>query len=139
MNINYTTNAIYKITMEKTNIKKLFESIDSFDTEGLLSYLDENAIFRFGNMPAITGKSQIGPFLDGFFKSIKAIRHDQIEIWEVDNVRIMNGRVTYTRHDGSELSVPFSNTFKMRGDKIKDYLIFADTSELYKEAPILQN
>ncbi len=125
--------------MKKTNIKKLFESIDSFDTGAIISYLDENAVFRFGNMPAIAGKSQIGPFLDGFFQSIKAIKHDQIEIWDLNEVKFMNGRVTYTRHDGSELSVPFSNTFKMQGDKIKEYLIFADTSELYKEATIMQN
>ena len=42
------------------------------------------------------------------------------------------GNVTYTRLDGSTLSVDFSNTFRLNGNKIKDYLIFIDNSDLYK-------
>lgn len=118
--------------MKNNDLMRLFEAIDSFDTDTFVSYLDEDAVLRFGNMPAVTGKENIYQFIDGFFKSIKAIKHDQIEIWEVDNVSIMNGRVTYTRHDGSQLIVPFANIFKMRGDKVKDYLVFVDTSALYK-------
>jgi len=118
--------------MKSTDITILFKAIDSFDTESFVSYLDENAVFRFGNMPPVIGKDNIQPFIAGFFQSIKAIRHDQIEIWEMEGVNLMNGRVTYTRHDGSELTVFFSNTFKMKGDKIGEYLIFVDTSELYK-------
>jgi len=118
--------------MNKTDITNLFQAIDNFDTDTFVSFLDENAIFRFGNMPPVNGKDNIQPFIAGFFQSIKAIRHDQIETWEMEGVKLMNGRVTYTRHDGSELTVFFSNTFKMRGDKIGEYLIFVDTSELYR-------
>ena len=51
----------------------------------------------------------------------------------VDDKRFATGRVTYTRHDDSTLQVPFSVILKMQGDLIDEYLIFVDTSELYKQ------
>ena len=117
--------------MKASAIHGLFQAIDNFDTEHLVSSLTDDAVFRFGNVPPVMGKDNIRPFLNGFFQSIKGIHHDNIEVWEAENARIMNGRVTYTRHDGSKLSVFFSNTFKLEDDKIKEYLIFVDTSALY--------
>jgi limonene-1,2-epoxide hydrolase len=118
--------------MKNEEILSVFQAIDRFDSDAFVSCMTEDAVFRFGNMPGVEGKENIHNFVSGFFQSIKAIQHDQIEIWSLEGVRIMNGRVTYTRHDGSVLAVPFSNTFKLVGDKVKDYFIFVDTSELYK-------
>ena len=42
----------------------------------------------------------------------------------------MQGQVTYTRHDGSQLSVPFANIFKLRDNLIEEYRIFGDFSAL---------
>jgi len=117
--------------MDNNAVKALFKAIDNFDTQHVLSTLDDNAIFRFGNMPPVVGKENIKLFLEGFFSSIKAISHDALEIWNNQSVKLMNGKVTYTRHDGSTLTVFFANTFKMNHYKIKEYLIFVDTSALY--------
>jgi ketosteroid isomerase-like protein len=125
--------------MNTKDIFRLFKAIDAFDTETFLSFLSDGAVFRFGNMPPVAGKDNIRPFLEGFFQSIKAIRHDQVEVWEQDDVKLMNGRVTYTRHDGSRLTVYFANTFKMEGDRIGEYLIFVDTSRLYAETTREEN
>lgn len=118
--------------MNKNEILQVFDAIDQFDSGRFVSFMTDDAVFRFGNMPAVEGRSQIEAFVDGFFKSIKAIRHDQLEVWEAEGVWLMNGRVTYTRHDDSTLAVFFANTFKMKGDKIRDYFIFVDTSALYQ-------
>lgn len=110
---------------------RLFQAIDNKDTETFLSFLSDDAVFRFGNIPPVEGRENIGQFLDNWFPTIRSVSHDQIEIWEAEGVKIMNGRVTYTRHDGSKLPVFFSNTFKMKGEKIREYFIFVDTSQLY--------
>jgi limonene-1,2-epoxide hydrolase len=39
--------------------------------------------------------------------------------------------VTYTRHNGSSLSVPFANVFELKGDKIASYRIYIDNSALF--------
>ncbi len=118
--------------MNKEDILSLFKAIDNFDTKSFVSFFDEDANFKFGNMPVVTGKNAIFEFIAGFFQAIKAISHKNLEVWELEGIRFVNGNVTYTRLDGSTLSVNFSNTFKLKGDKIRDYLIFIDNSELFK-------
>jgi hypothetical protein len=118
--------------MTREDILKLFNSIDNADVSTFLSYLDVDANFKFANIPVVSGTKNIGEFLEGFFKSIKSLKHKNLEIYELTGIRFVNGNVTYTRHDGSTLSVDYSNTFKLKGNKIKDYLIFVDNSELYK-------
>lgn len=103
------------------------------DAASLTACMTPDAVFRFSNMPPITGSSAILPFLTGFFNSIKAIRHSELEIYEIGNTIITNGVVTYTRHSGSEYNCNFSNTFKMNDGLIGQYLIFVDNSRLYTE------
>jgi hypothetical protein len=123
---------IKNIEMTKKDILDLFAAIDRFDTETFASYLDEEARFKFANIPVITGKNNIFEFVAGFFQSIKGIKHKNFEIYELEGIRFVLANVTYTRLDGTTLSVDFANTFKLKGNKIKDYLIFIDNSELFR-------
>ncbi len=119
--------------MENTNwIEALFESIDRMDIDTFLGYFVEDSSFRFGNAEPVTGKQNIGIAVEGFFSSIKALRHEVLEYWQQENAVLCHGYVTYTRHDNSTLRVPFANIFKMQGKLIKDYLIFVDVSQLYQ-------
>ena len=119
--------------MTTEDIQDLFKAIDAFDTRKFASYLDENANLRFANMPVVSGKNNIFEFVAAFFQGIKGIRHKNLEIWELEGIRFVVGNVTYTRHDKSTLSVDFSNTFKLKGDRIKEYRIFIDNSELFRQ------
>lgn len=112
-------------------IPSVFAAVDRSDAEGLAAYMTEDAIFRFSNHPPVVGKASIIPFLEQFFASIQGTTHDHLEYWKVDGGYVMNGRVTYTRHDGSTYPCWFSNTFKMENGRIKEYLIFVDNSQLY--------
>ena len=114
-------------------IKDMYKVVDAMDGAGLAAMMTENGLFRFANIPAVEGRDNITGFLDNFFQSIKGIAHDQIEDWKVEDTRFATGRVTYTRHDDSTLQVPFSVILKMQDDLINEYLIFVDTSELYKQ------
>ncbi|MFC1897970.1 nuclear transport factor 2 family protein [Candidatus Cloacimonadota bacterium] len=111
-------------------IKKLFESIDNHDVAGFLEFLSDDVHFKFGNQEPVNGKVNLRNELNVFFKSIKSISNDIINIWEQNDVVICRGIVTYTRHDNSILSVPFVNIFKMEQHLVKEYLIYADISSL---------
>lgn len=113
-------------------IKDMYSVVDAMNGAGLAAMMTENGKFRFANIPAVEGRGNIIGFLDNFFQSIKGIAHSQLEDWKVDDARFATGMVTYTRHDDSTLSVPFSVILKMQGDLIDEYLIFIDTSELYQ-------
>ena len=115
-------------------VKQLFQSIDDHNVEGFLAFLSSDILFQFGNAAPVKGKEAVGQAVGGFFGSIKALRHNVIETWEQPGVVICRGTVTYTRHDSSTLSVPFANIFNLDADRIREYLIYVDISQLYKPA-----
>jgi ketosteroid isomerase-like protein len=112
-------------------ILQMYKAIDAKSGVGMCEFVTEDATFKFANMPAVEGKNNIIAFLDGFFQSIKAIKHTGIEYWNSGNAWFLTGTVNYTRHNDTVLSVPFGVLLKMREELIKDYLIFVDASELY--------
>lgn len=113
--------------------EKLFKAIDASDTNEILSFLTEDAEFKFGNLDSVMGKQNIGPFLHGFFGSIDHTNHSGINEYQMGNILFSTGMVEYTRKDGSKLTVPFCNKFELDGnDLIRKYEIFVDNSELYK-------
>lgn len=113
-------------------IRALFRCVDAKDGGGWLEFLAPDACFRFGNAPAVEGREAIREAVTAFFESISELRHDVLESWCHPDAVICRGDVTYTRLDGSSLTVPFANVLRLRGDRIRDYLVYADTSELYR-------
>ena len=51
----------------------------------------------------------------------------------VPDAVVCHGTVTYTRHNGTQLRVPFANVFKLKNKRIQDYLIYIDNTRLYAE------
>jgi len=117
--------------MNNQLILNMYKAVDAKSSTGMCEFLTEDATFRFANMPSVEGKSNIIAFLDGFFDSIKAIRHSDIETWYDRNAWFVTGRVAYTRHNNSILNVPFGVLLKMKENLIKDYQVFVDASELF--------
>jgi len=115
----------------KAWIRQLFRSIDDRDTDAFLTFLSDDVLFGFGNAPPVTGKAAVGEMLRGFFASIKALRHEVPETWDLGDTVICHGTATYTRKDSTTLRVPFANIFRIEAGLITEYLIFVDVSGLY--------
>jgi len=114
-------------------ITELFYAIDRKDLAAFKSCLSDDCLFRFGNQPQVRGRESIGDIVAGFFNSIQSLRHDLIHSWSIEDGFVCHGMVTYTRYDGTSLSVPFCNLCKFKQSKIGEYLIFVDISRLYRE------
>lgn len=118
--------------MKNLNIvNRMYKIIDKKDTQAMVEMMTDDAVFTFGNSPSVHGKKDISNFLENFYNSIKALKHDQLESWQKDDKITISGRVTYTRLDNNTLEIPFAVVLKMKGEFIHNYNIFADTSELY--------
>ncbi|NJD05022.1 MAG: nuclear transport factor 2 family protein [Methylococcaceae bacterium] len=113
-------------------ILELFKAIDAKDARRFASFLSHDCRFRFGNLPEVVGAGEIEGFVAAFFDSIQSLVHDIVEHWHIPGGIVCHGQVTYVRHCGTRLTVPFCNVFKLSADGITDYLIFADTSGLYR-------
>ena len=108
----------------------LFKTIDAKNLNGFLELLSPNASFRFGNAPTIQGHDAIGKTLGTFFDGIEALKHDLNRIWTHETSIVCDGEVTYTRKDGSQLTVPFAMILGFRADLISECLTYIDVSEL---------
>lgn len=113
-------------------INGLFSAIDSKDTETFMSFLAPACVFRFGNMAPVAGKENIETSVNDFFKTIKSLAHELTDIWDIPEGKVCHGLVTYTRNNGTVLTVPFANILKGEQQAISEYLIFADISNLHE-------
>jgi len=114
-------------------VQTLFRALDAFDADTFASFLTDDATFVFANAEPVRGRQTIRDYVAQFFTSIAAIRHDLIETWTVPDAVISRGTVIYTRHGGTQLKVPFANVFKLRNERIQEYLIYVDNTQLYAQ------
>lgn len=114
-------------------IHQLFTTIDGRDAQQFVTFLTEDARFRFGNAPEVRGRVQIQEAVAGFFGTIQGLQHRIINTWIHPDTVICQGEVTYTRLDGSQLTLPFTNIFGLAGKHVAEYLIYMDITPLYAE------
>jgi len=118
---------------QQSMLKNLFTAIDARDTASFLQHLSDDASFRFGSAPAARGKDEIAAAVDAFFTSIAGLRHDvSLSIGSGDDL-ICEGEVTYTRHDGSTITLPFADVFNLDAGRIRNYKIYMDIGPLYAD------
>ena len=114
-----------------TIIRALLATVDRKDADGFVSFLTKDASFRFGNAEAVTGRAAIRDAVAGFFASIADLSHHIERIWTGPEAAACDGEVTYVRHDGREIRLPYADVFGMRNGKISEYLIYIDIAPLY--------
>ncbi len=115
-------------------LEGLFESIDRKDTTAFVEYLSDDVLFQFGNASPIKGKQSAAEAVGAFFQSVKAIKHQLVETWHIDDTFICRGIVSYTRLNSKVLAVPFVNIIKVQSGLAYEYLIYVDVSPLASEA-----
>jgi ketosteroid isomerase-like protein len=115
------------------DIGGIFAAIDTFDTSGFLGFLTEDAVFRFGSAPAVEGKAAIGEAVNGFFSTIAGCSHRVDKTLSDSDTLVCEGEVTYQRHDGTKITVPFTDIFEYENDRISRYKIYIDIAPLYAE------
>jgi len=109
----------------------MFAAIDSKDTEAFVGFLTEDAVFRFGSAPAVCGREAIRAAVDGFFGTIGASSHEVMNKLGDGTTLVCEGGVTYTRLDGSQVTLPFTDVFEYDDDLISQYKIYIDIGPLY--------
>ena len=115
----------------EVNFENLFASIDQMDAERFLSFISENGVFQFGSAPPVTGHAAIRDAVSGFFESIAGLRHRVLRVIGDNDEVAIEGEVTYTRLDGSEITLPFVNIFDLADGRIAAYKIYIDIAPLY--------
>ncbi|MDX1509550.1 MAG: nuclear transport factor 2 family protein [Woeseiaceae bacterium] len=116
---------------EHVRLDDLFAAIDAMDAERFAAFLTDDARFRFGSAPVVEGRDAIRAAVEQFFASIQGLRHHVSKVVESGNTLVCEGEVTYTRHDGTTIDLPFADVFETHADRIADYRIYMDINPLY--------
>ncbi len=109
----------------------LFAAIDRKDTASFVAALTDDAVFRFGSAPPAKGREAIAAAVDGFFGTIAALSHTVHKTFWDGGTQVCEGEVTYERHDGSTVTLPFTDVFEYSGELIAHYKIYMDIAPLY--------
>ena len=109
----------------------LFEDIDSMVPERFTAHLADDVRMRFGNADPVSGRAAVHDVWAGFCTSVAGVRHDVVEQWDEGPATIVEADVTYTRLDGSTVTVPVVTIYRSRGERIDDYRVFIDLAPVF--------
>jgi ketosteroid isomerase-like protein len=109
----------------------LFADIDSMDPDRFAEHLADDVRFRFGNADPVHGRAAVRDVWAAFCETVDGVRHDPVEQWEAGDAVIAESDVTYTRKDGSEVTVPVVTIYRSSGALIDDYRVFIDLAPLF--------
>ena len=108
-------------------VRDLFAAVDTRDPQRVGGFVTDGVRFRFGNADSLYGKDALVAASGAFSAAIAGIHHEITHLWEPEpGTVVAELRVTYRRHDGSELTLPCCNIFRVRHGLVDDYRIYMD-------------
>lgn len=113
--------------------RDLFSAIDANDAAAFVGFLTDDAVFRFGSAPGVTGREAIQEAVTGFFGSIAGCLHNVTNTLASSSTLVCEGEVTYRRLNGSDVTLPFTDVLEYDGELISHYKIYMDISPLYSD------
>ncbi|WP_292766787.1 AtaL-like protein [Nostoc sp. NOS(2021)] len=120
-------------------VKRLFSRGEAFDSEGFITFFTDTPVYQFGNFDVCFDKAAIKKSADAFFSGISAVYHDIKMIWEVGDIVFVEMDVTYWRKDGSVITLPCSDIFRVEGDKFSELRIFMDVNPVFEPTITVPN
>ncbi len=111
--------------------EQLFADIDSMQPERFAAHLSSNVMMRFGNADPIHGRDAVREAWAAFCQDLNGVEHGLVEQWTVDGTTIVEAKVTYTRGDDSQVTVPVVTIYRERDGEIDDYRIYIDPAPLF--------
>jgi len=112
-----------------------FRDADTLVVEKLIAWFADTIEVRFGNAPPIRGRTAAEQSFREFFSSLGGMRHRREALVSSGDLAAQMAVVTYTRRDGSEVSMPVaSHLRRVGGQKIDRLWIFIDLAPLFSAA-----
>lgn len=112
-------------------VKRLFSRGEAFDSAGFVTFFTDTPVYQFGNFEVCLDKESIKQSADNFFSQISAVYHEIKMMWELGDVVFVEMDVLYWRKDGSMVSLPCFDIFRVEGDKFSELRIFMDVNPVF--------
>jgi ketosteroid isomerase-like protein len=122
------------MTPEERMIRELFAALDAGQMESALALMTEDVAFRFGNADSVVGHAAMAAQFALMAGAIASLSHRLLAVWttaEPDPAVICEMTVSYRRHDGSKVTLPCANVFRLRDERVADYRIYMDVNPVF--------
>jgi ketosteroid isomerase-like protein len=113
------------------HVQAIFAAFDAKDVAALAELMTDEVRLQIGNAAIVNGKADFVEALSTFFASVAGFRHTVISVWSDLDAVIVELRVHYTRLDGTELTLPCCNVFRLRDGAVADYRVYMDITPVY--------
>ena len=107
-----------------------YRDVDALDAEKVAAWFTDDGTVVFANHPPAVGRSAIEAAVGAFMSSIRGMRHEFSNVWELGATTVFEARVTYTRTDGATVAIPAATFLERCGDKIASCRIYVDHAAL---------
>lgn len=112
-------------------VREYFATVDTLNADNIIVNFGEDGRFRFGNTEPAIGKEAIRDALIKFFSAIKAMHHENVGLWLGDKSAVFEAEVTYTRQDGTTVTLPCASILRFRGNFIYDFRMVMDATPVF--------
>ena len=115
--------------MRQAVIMDVFATMDAGDVDAMVAHMTDDVSTQFGNQPEVCGKNAFRALFKQVGQAIKGLRHEVLDLWhtvEDFDIWVVRLNVTYQLPDGSTVTLPCCNVFRMRGDLICEYRVYMD-------------
>lgn len=109
-------------------ITRLFARGEAFDSDGFIEFFTDTPVYQFGNFAPCFTKDAIKKSVGAFFSQVSALYHEIKMLWEIGDVVFVEMDVIYWRKDGSVVTLPCCDIFRLEGDKFSELRIFMDAN-----------
>jgi ketosteroid isomerase-like protein len=129
-----TVSAIAPDTLSPLHhVQAIFAAFDSKDIGALAALMTDDVRLQIGNAHVVEGKAEFVEALQIFFSSVAGFRHTVTNVWSDVDAVIAELKVHYARLDGTELTLPCCNVFRLRDGAVADYRVYMDITPVYAQ------
>ena len=122
------------MTRDERTVRQLFAALDSGDIASALGLMTEDVAFRVGSAKPTIGKPAIEANATAMASVVESLSHHLYSVWTVEQsepVVLCEMAVTYRRYDGSQVTLPCFNVFRLQRGRVADYRIYMDVNPVF--------
>jgi ketosteroid isomerase-like protein len=112
-------------------IRQMYAAYDAKEMSILAGLTTDDVTVRHGNGAFLEGKRSFIAEVNAFLGLVTGIRHEVLALWRDDHIVVAELDVHYLRLDGTEVTLPSCNVFRVQDGLISEYRIYMDNAPIF--------
>ncbi|WP_028924519.1 nuclear transport factor 2 family protein [Pseudonocardia acaciae] len=118
--------------MSRDLTEAYFKAVDSRDAAAVAGFFAADGRMTFGNNEPLVGPAAVEQVIAGVFAAVAGIEHRILRDWYPGDDTLTEADVTFTKHDGSQVTVPAAvHWHATPNGKIDDMRVYIDLAPVF--------